>query len=120
MIEGTVIRGKGRGKGLGFPTANFVPTKKTDLTAGVYLAHTYLEDTKYPSLFFLGAPETFNETEWSYETHILDFDREIYNSELRIEILEKIRDNQKFNHVAELMQAIENDVAIARKFFKNL
>lgn len=118
IIPGKVIPGKGRGKKLGFPTANLEVVPAPDLSLeGIYAAYTHVNGKRYPSVVFIGAAETFQESDWSYETYLLDFDQDLYDQELQLELLQKIRANQKFSGEKELIQAIETDVTTARQFF---
>ncbi|OGE83957.1 MAG: hypothetical protein A2846_00190 [Candidatus Doudnabacteria bacterium RIFCSPHIGHO2_01_FULL_49_9] len=120
-IRGIVKKNLGRGKDLGFPTANIeVPVSVED---GLYLAMTnskfqISKTEKFPSLAFVGAAETFGEKEKKLEVYILDFNRDLYGKEIEVQLLEKLRKNIKFNSQEELVSQMKDDEKAARKFFK--
>ncbi len=125
-FTGKVIRGAGRGKALGFPTANL--DVKTDLEEGIYAANVITifssplagEDArragegKLPSLVFIGAAKTFGESERKVEVYILDFSGDLYGRELEVEIVKKLRDNQKFDSAEALAFQMKQDEQEAR------
>jgi len=121
MITGTVKKHLGRGRQMGFPTANIdVPA---DAEEGIFLAWSHvapLMDQKLPSLIFIGKNETFEENEKVGEVYILDFEDNLYGKEIRVEIIEKLRKVIKFSSPNTLIQQIHNDVAEARRRFKKL
>ncbi len=115
-LSGTVIHGKGRGKGLGFATANLaLETPWTE--NGTFLGYAFVGDRKLPALIFNGVADTFDDVGWTCEVHILDFDQNLYDQKLEVEIVEKLRNNKKFERVEKLVEAIEKDIEDARYFF---
>lgn len=110
------MKGKQRGKALGFPTAN-VPLTQA-IPEGIYISRITVKDTIYPALTFIGVAKTFNETDYQAETYILDFDQDIYNLSVSIHLLEKIRDNMQFSSVDELVTQMEDDTKVARSYFQ--
>lgn len=114
-LHGIVQKGKQRGKDLGFPTANIPLTQKVD--DGIYFSFVTVDSTKHPSLTFVGIAETFDDSTRSAEVYILDFDQDIYGKEISIEILEKLRDNQKFETVEALVKQMNDDTMKAREYF---
>lgn len=114
-IEGKVKKGRNRGKALGFPTANIDLEK--EVPDGIYLSKTRLEGKTYPSLTFIGGAKTFGEGLSQAESYILDFKEDLYGKVITIKLLEKIRDNQKFNSREELIEQIKNDEKVAKKYF---
>lgn len=115
-LTGVVIEGKKRGRALGFPTANIA--LKSSLEEGIYISQTNVGGKTYNSVTFVGKAETFDETESFAETYILDFDQDIYNQEIEIELLKKIRENMKFDSEQKLIEQIEKDVKEAKIFFE--
>jgi ADP-ribose pyrophosphatase YjhB (NUDIX family) len=107
VFRGKVIRGKGRGKALGFPTANLdVPGIK--LAHGVYLAEAKVSGQKYQGLIFFGPKETFGEPP-SLEIFIKGLTVDIYGQTVAVRIIKKIRDVKKFDNPLELRKQIERD-----------
>jgi riboflavin kinase/FMN adenylyltransferase len=110
-LSGRIIKGAGRGKLIGFPTANLsydpvrlVPAK------GVYSTLTHVSDMVFKSVTNIGVNPTFDGTDLSVETHILDFDRDIYGEKISVEFLLRLRDEQKFSDVNELIDQIKKDI----------
>ena len=113
---GKVKKGKKRGKALGFPTANINLYKKID--EGVYVSLTKLSGKIYPSLTFVGKAKTFNESKYQAESHILDFNKDIYNQSISIILLKKLRGNKRFTNAKILVEQMKKDEKAARKYFK--
>ena len=106
-----------RGKALGFPTANVNLAKK--ISEGIYISKTKIGNKIYLSLTFIGKAKTFNEQKFQAETYILDFNQNIYQKWISINLLKKIRGNQKFDSVSELIKQMKDDEIVARLYFKN-
>ncbi len=120
-FSGIVKKHFGRGKELGFPTAN--TDAPAEIKDGLYLAWTaVLPDSaqRYESLAFIGSNETFDESERAAEIHILDFDGDLYGKTIEVEIVQKLRPVIKFSSHKTLIHQMNNDVAEARRFFKKL
>ncbi len=118
FLTGKVIRGKGRGKLLGFPTANLsVPEEKLIPARGVYAVFAYLEGKKYKGALNIGFNPTFEERELSIEVHLLNFHstQDIYEKNIRIEFIKYIRGEKKFTSVEELKSQIERDCQLIEK-----
>lgn len=110
-LIGTVIKGRSRGRKLGFPTANIRLNDRYVIPkTGVYKTFTYVDNSKFLSLTNIGYNPTFNEKNLKIETYILDFDEDIYDSIIKIEFMEFIRDDIKFNSVEELKNQMHKDV----------
>src|SRR5690348_10272493 len=101
-LKGKVIKGAQRGKDLGFPTAN-IPVKKK-IEEGIYVSKVLFDDLSYNALTFIGKAETFSEKEIKSESYLLDFSGDLYGKIITVELLKKIRDNKKFDHVDELIK----------------
>jgi riboflavin kinase/FMN adenylyltransferase len=116
QITGTVKPNKGRGRTLGYPTANldFIP----DIEEGIYVSKTHYNNLELPSLMFIGAAVTFGDTEKMCEVYILDYNKELYGKKIEVTILQKLRDNIKFNSSEELVKQMNEDERMAREFFK--
>lgn len=114
---GKVKKGKGRGKDLGFPTANIDLHKK--IPEGVYISLVKINKKQIPSLTFIGTAKTFNETKYQAESYLLDFKSDLYGKYISIYLINKIRTNLKFNTVESLVAQIKKDETIARAFFRS-
>jgi riboflavin kinase/FMN adenylyltransferase len=115
--EGIIVRGDGRGKTLGFPTLN-VNVEATDLEEGVFAVLVQLSDQECQGIAHIGARPTFAKTELSLEIHLFDFTAEIAaNTRIEFQLLEKIREVQKFESAEELVKQIERDVEEVKSFF---
>lgn len=112
---GKVRKHNQRGKKLGFPTANVNLAK--NIPEGIYISKTKIKNNIYFSLTFIGNAKTFNEKKFLSETYILDFDKNIYDQWISIELLKKIRNNQKFNSAEELVKQMKQDELEARQYF---
>lgn len=119
-LSGEVVHGDKIGRTLGFPTANLkVDDLKIIPSHGVYSVHVFVNDQKYLGLLSIGIRATVtNSKELRVEVNILDFDQDIYGQTIRLEFLDKIRDEKKFNGLAELIEAMEQDKAHAIKKYK--
>ncbi len=116
IISGKVIKGKQRGRDLGFPTANVLID--SEIPQGIYISRIKIDDRTFPSVTFIGNATTFGETDIKSETYVLDFDQDLYDKMVEIELLQKIRENEKFESVEKLIKNIEEDVEKTRKYFE--
>ena len=115
-IRGPVVNGDHRGRTLGFPTANIGVTADRALPAfGVYATWAYLGDEKLQSATSIGVRPHFEGDKPSVETFIFDFDRDIYDQTLRIELVERLRPELKFDSLDALLEAMHGDVARSRE-----
>jgi riboflavin kinase / FMN adenylyltransferase len=117
-LEGVVIKGEGRGKKIGFPTANIQVSG--DLIVphlGVYITRTKHNGMVYNSITNIGHNPTFKDTQQTHiETNLFDFDSDIYGEKLDIEFLYKVRDEKKFLTVNDLITQIKADIVFAKDF----
>ena len=111
-IEGKVTAGDRRGKQLGYPTANLEPLSSDKLLpkTGVYLVSIEIEDTLYYGMMNIGYRPTISENnKVVLEVNIFDFDKDIYNNIIKINFLERIRNEKKFNTLDELKKQLLAD-----------
>lgn len=116
-LRGTVIKGKGRGKLLGFPTANlYVPKEKLIPAQGVYAVWAFLNGTKYQGALNIGFNPTFDEKNLSIEVHLLNYNsnQELYNKKIELHFVERIRAEKKFTSVEELKAQIQKDCLLIK------
>lgn len=108
-----VIGGEGRGKQLGTPTANLDKTD-LDLEHGIYTAKATVDGQTYPALLHFGFKETFNDT-LSLEVYLHNFNGELYNKAVAVEVLDKIREVKKFQSREALIMQMEEDKKVLEK-----
>ena len=114
-LEGRVISGTGRGVELGFPTANLDIDPERALPAdGIYATWTYIENQRYQSVTNIGKRPTFGESEQTVEVYILNFQGNLYRHELKIDIIKRLRREQRFDTIEALKKQIEEDIKQAR------
>ena len=118
-ITGEVMDGKRMGRRIGFPTANLHPEEYLILPReGIYITKTFYNGEFYSSLTNIGRNPTFEElAKVSVETHILDFDKDIYRSSIEVFFLSLLRDELKFENAQELSKQILQDVSAANEYF---
>jgi len=110
-LEGCIITGSGRGMELGFPTANLdIETERVLPSDGIYATWAYIDNKRYPSVTNIGRRPTFGENERIIEVYIIGFEGNLYRHQLKIDIIEKLRDEQKFATTGALQDQIADDV----------
>jgi riboflavin kinase/FMN adenylyltransferase len=116
-LRGVVVRGDGRGRQLGFPTANLggVSPEKLLPPAGVYAVRGSVRSGVYPGALHLGPRPTFQGAPPSVELHLMDFDGDLYGEEIRVDFVERLRDVHPFASVEALVAQLQVDVAAARE-----
>ena len=114
-ITGRVVRGKGRGRDLGFPTANLVSEVELYPREGVYAVWVEVDGRRYPGVVNIGHNPTFGDTGLTVEAHILDFDSDLYGREIKIIFVDYLRSEKKCASLDELCRLIAADVEKARK-----
>jgi riboflavin kinase / FMN adenylyltransferase len=120
-FEGRVIRGDQRGRELGFPTANLELTDASKLlpALGIYAVEVVMDSIKYYGLISIGKRPTFyNSGMIVPEVYIFDFDREIYGAVIRVNMVERIRDEEKYSTAEKLIEQMEKDKARGLEIFK--
>ena len=106
-----VIKGDGRGKTLGFPTANQVfPDMLVRLKYGVYKSKVIIENTEYDGITNIGVRPTYKTDYVGCETYIKDFGSEIYGKNITLKFLDFIREERRFSDIGELKTAVKNDI----------
>ena len=116
LLFGEVIRGHGRGsKKLGFPTANLETSPLLFPKPGIYAVWATHGGQRYQAVANLGWNPTFHDQQFSIEVHILHFDKDIYGHPLRVEFVERLRDEVTFRGPEELITQIKKDVERTKK-----
>ena len=120
-IEGAVVTGQKRGRGLGFPTANLCVENELVPPHGVYATTAMLNGMAYPSITNIGTRPTFESGEESVvEAHLLNFDKDLYNVRMKLGFVQRLRDEKKFDGIASLKRQIEADRDHARDLFDRM
>lgn len=122
-IKGFVVEGDGRGKLLGFPTANIKPLSEKKLipAEGVYFVQIKLQNKFYYGMLNIGVRPTFDvERKKVIEVHIFDFDYEIYADEIDLYFIRRLRSEIKFNSKEELIEQLKKDKLQCERYIKGI
>jgi riboflavin kinase/FMN adenylyltransferase len=119
-IRGEVIRGAGRGRTLGFPTANIKPELPLLVPPGVYAGQVEVAGEGHGAVVNIGVRPTFDEHEVVIEAHLLDFSGVLYDVAIQLAFVLRLRPERKFAGVDALRQQIARDVAEARAVLANV
>lgn len=114
-LSGTIAHGAGRGRTLGFPTANLVPTRPVLVAAGVYACMAEVAGRKERAVVNVGIRPTFGETTLAVEAYLLDFAADLYGQTMTLTFVSRIREERRFPSVDALTAQIEADAAEARR-----
>jgi len=117
-LTGEVLRGAGRGRELGFPTANMaIPQKIVSPESGVYITGAGLGGRRLPGVTNVGAKPTVGVDSLNIETHVIGLDEDLYGKKVEIFFYKKIREIKKFGNTWELKSQVGRDIEKARHFF---
>jgi len=121
QISGNVVHGEGRGaRLLGFPTANLSPVDELVPRKGVYAVFVRVDGHFYRGVTNIGNNPTFGNSALSIETHLMGFSGDLAGKVIRIDFLERLRDERAFGGVDELSDQISRDIARAVEVFKSV
>ncbi|MGO2294855.1 MAG: bifunctional riboflavin kinase/FAD synthetase [Psychroflexus halocasei] len=111
QLTGEIVRGKGLGKELGYPTANLKIKEDYKLIPreGVYVVQSEIDEKLYFGLMNIGTNPTFDEVNQSIETYFFDLNKDLYNQKISIQLLKRLRDEQKFDGPNQLIEAMNKD-----------
>lgn len=112
FLDGTVIDGYKMGRKMGFPTANLQPSCPNKLipAEGVYAVYVYVGETRYMGMLNIGyRPTVHNGDNRSIEVYIINFSEDIYHQQIRIEFMDRIRGEQKFESINALISQLNQD-----------
>ena len=119
-LRGKVVTGSGRGEGLGFPTANLDISKRQALPPdGVYASWAHINGKTYQSMTNIGQCPTFGESERTVEAYLVDYSGDLYEHNLQIDIVDRLRDEKKFETVDELKTQIAEDIRQGREILES-
>jgi riboflavin kinase/FMN adenylyltransferase len=118
FIDGTVVHGAGRGREIGFPTANLDTANELLPPAGVYATTAAVNGIEHPSVTNIGMRPTFGDVDRIHvETHLLDASRDLYGARIRLSFVQRLRDERAFADVDALRAQIDADCRAARRLF---
>ena len=110
-LHGRVVTGAGRGKGMGYPTANLdIDPYQALPPDGVYATLAYIDSNAYKSLTNIGRAPTFGATERTIEVYIIDYQSNLKGRKLRIDFIKRIREERQFDNPQQLVQQVTEDV----------
>lgn len=114
-LWGVVVHGDGRGRQLGYPTANLALEKDVLVpAAGVYAVRVSVKNSQRDGVLYIGSRSTFADASPSIEVHIFDTNEELYGLELEVALLHRLRGDQRFDSLDALREQIERDIDAAR------
>lgn len=114
-IEGQVKEGEKRGRKIGFPTTNLETDWDILPKTGVYATYAFIDNKKFDSITNVGFRPTFGNNKLLIETHVFNFNSDIYGKRIKVEFVERIRDEERFESVDALVAQIKKDVENVKK-----
>jgi riboflavin kinase / FMN adenylyltransferase len=116
-VAGPVVSGAGRGRLLGFPTANLTPDRPLLIPNGVYAGYARFNGgaSRHPTVLNVGYRPTFDGREHAVEAHVLDFTGDLYERRVEVALVARLRDERKFAGIEALREQIARDVEAARR-----
>ena len=121
MLTGEVVAGKALGRQYNYPTININIKEDYKLVPkpGVYMVDTLINDVHFYGIMNIGKRPTLNGKKKTIEVHLLDFDKNLYGEKIQVNLLKRLRDEQKFASIEHLFAQIKKDEATARQLIKN-
>ncbi len=121
MLTGTVVKGEGLGRQLGFATANILIEEDYKLIPkqGSYIVSALINDSLFYGMMNIGMNPTVNGKKETTEVHFFNFDQDIYNQKIQIDLLHRLRDEQKFDSVEALKLQLLKDKETALSYIEN-
>ncbi len=122
MLTGTVVKGESLGRQLGFPTANISieETYKLIPKQGSYIVSSLIDDVVVYGMMNIGVNPTVNGKKQTIEVHFFNFEAAIYNKKIQIDLLHRIRDEQRFESVEDLKKQLKKDKETSLNYIQNL
>jgi len=113
-VYGHVVHGREIGRTHGYPTANIEPHHEIHLPDGIYAAYALVDGQQHQAAAYIGKRPTFGDGEWIVEAFLLDANLDLYDKEIEVSFLKKIRDDRAFENTDDLVQQITQDVKAIR------
>lgn len=116
-LTGTVVRGLQNGRKLGFPTANIQVNDEYKLvpSTGIYAVRVYIDKQPFKGMLSIGFNPTFEGKEQTIEVNILDFERDVYGSQITLEFVARLRGEKKFDSLEALVNEMKQDELLSRE-----
>ena len=115
FLSGTVVEGAKRGRQLGFPTANLATAPDIMLPGdGIYATWAVIDGKNHPAATSIGIRPTFGLTDRLVEVYVIDFDGDLYGQTVGVEFVKKLRNQETFSEINDLVQQVNQDVTDAR------
>jgi len=114
-LNGTVIRGAGRGASLGYPTANIAAIDTLLPGEGIYAGRAWMGDTPYTAAVSVGPNPTFNEKAQKVEVYLIGYRGSLYDQVIAVDFFARLRDIERFDSADELIKQMDRDVAATRQ-----
>lgn len=119
FLTGKIVHGKSRGRIIGFPTANLEISKdRLAPASGIYSSKITVDGRQYTAVTNIGIKPTFEDEDFTIETHILGFNGDIYDKVVRLELHQKLRDIIKFKTVNAFVTQLNDDITKTEEFFR--
>lgn len=112
-VHGRVVKGRGQGREIGFPTANLALSSTLIPGRGVYAVRVEIEGKHHPGVANLGVRPTFGHHQFCFEVHLIDLTEDLYGKTLKVAMIQRIRGEKKFESIADLQAQIQRDVETA-------
>jgi riboflavin kinase/FMN adenylyltransferase len=120
FVSGRVVAGQGRGRKLGFPTANISSQTEVIPLNGIYATLIEVRNRRWPSVSSVGVNPTFGDGPRTVESFIFGLERDIYDESTKLSFVKRIRDEKKFATVQDLIAQMHGDVDRAKAIFEEL
>lgn len=119
-IEGEILHGKGLGRTWGLPTINQrFPAELSVPKYGIYVTRTWIDGIAFPSVSNVGVRPTVDKNESvNCETHLLDFNKDVYGKNARVEFLKRLRDEIRFDSLEALQEQIRSDIEKTKIYYE--
>ena len=114
-IRGRVVRGAQRGMTLGFPTANLAEVDTLLPREGIYAGRSLIDGRMWPAAMSVGPNPTFDEGELKVEAHLVGYQGTLYNRQIEVDFLARLRNIERFNSVDQLIAQMTRDVAATQR-----
>jgi riboflavin kinase / FMN adenylyltransferase len=118
FVSGRVVGGHGRGREMGFPTANIEPATEAVPLDGIYATLFEVDAQRWHSATSIGVNPTFGAGPRTIESFVFDFDNDLYGKDVKVHFVERIRDEKKFSSPESLAEQIDRDVLDAREILR--